>query len=166
VTQYAVHKVFNEWQAKEYSEKHGMTVTGIRAAHISGADKLIGSVDHVRCIVEPALGKAARFKFADTMRCVVHADDIAEVFARVALCEKPRYGLYNSGGETVSLAHLANMVRATLPSADISFENESGGESGSTAYRFDNSRLTEEFGIVFPPYRDRVQQMIEEVRSN
>lgn len=165
VTQYAVHKVFNEWQAKEYREKHGMTITGIRASHISGADKMIGSVDHVQCVVGPAQGRAVSLKYADTMRCVVHADDIAEVFAQVCLRDRPAHGLYNSGGETLSLAALAGMVRAQIPDADIRFDNETGGEALSTAYRFDNSRLTEEFGITFAPYAERVRQMIADARA-
>lgn len=163
--QYAVHKVFNEWQAHEYREKHGMCITGLRAAHIAGIDKLIGSVDHVQCIVEPAQGRGVEFEYRDTMRCVVHADDIADVFVRLALTERPKHGLYNSGGETLSLGELAGMVREVIPDADIAFRNETGGEESSTAYLFDDSRLVEEFGIRYPPYRERVRRMVDEVRS-
>jgi nucleoside-diphosphate-sugar epimerase len=54
--QYDVHKVFNEWQASEYANKHGMSVISVRVSNVAGADKTIGSVDHVACIVEPARG--------------------------------------------------------------------------------------------------------------
>ncbi|MDM0021790.1 NAD-dependent epimerase/dehydratase family protein [Variovorax saccharolyticus] len=162
--QYSVHKVFNEWQAKEYREKHGMCITGLRAAHISGGDKLIGSVDHVQCIVNPALGKRAVFDYRDRMRCIVYADDIAEVFVRLALKAQPEHPLYNSGGETLSLGKLADIVRKFLPEADISFEKESGGEALSGGYLFDNERLVREFGIQYPPYEQRVGRMIESVR--
>src|SRR6266481_3752430 len=30
--QYAMHKIFNEWQAQDYREKHGMEITAIRPA--------------------------------------------------------------------------------------------------------------------------------------
>jgi nucleoside-diphosphate-sugar epimerase len=166
VTQYAVHKVFNEWQAKEYREKHGMTITGLRAAHIAGTDKLIGSVDHVQCIVQPALGEKVVLEHRDRMRCVVHVDDIAEVFVTLALARRPQHALYNSGGETLSLGDLAGMVREVIPDADISFRNETGGEESSTAYMFDNRRLAEEFGISYAPYRERVAQMIDAVRAS
>ena len=46
----------NEWQALDYSEKYGMCITGIRGAYVTGPDKVRGSVDHVRCITEPARG--------------------------------------------------------------------------------------------------------------
>jgi nucleoside-diphosphate-sugar epimerase len=163
--QYAVHKVFNEWQAKEYREKHGMCITGVRAAHVSGADKVIGSVDHVECIVKPALGQKVRFPYRDTMRCVIHADDMAEVFVRIALAKKPEHPLYNSGGESLSLGEIAGMVKKVLPEAEIAFENETGGEENSTAYLFDNARLTTEFDVRFMPYEQRVAQMVASVRS-
>ena len=54
--QYDTHKVFNEWQAHEYRQKHGMTITCIRVTNVGGVDKVLGSVDHVECIVKPALG--------------------------------------------------------------------------------------------------------------
>jgi hypothetical protein len=34
--QYAAHKVFNEWQAKDYRDKYGMIITGVRPANVTG----------------------------------------------------------------------------------------------------------------------------------
>jgi nucleoside-diphosphate-sugar epimerase len=164
--QYAVHKVFNEWQAKEYREKHGMNVTGIRVAHAAAPDKLIGAIDHVQCIVNPALAKAVEFKFRDTRRCVVHVDDVAEIFVRVAAKETPDFPIYNTGGETLSLGEIADMVRYYVADADISFGSDHGGDEHSVAYRFDNSRLATEFGIAYRPYKERVGDMIETIRSS
>jgi nucleoside-diphosphate-sugar epimerase len=166
--QYAVHKVFNEWQAKEYRDKHGMRITAVRAANVSGVDKVLGSVDHVRCIVKPALGESVSFAHRDRMRCVVYADDIAEVFARIAQAPRPEHAIYNSGGETLSLGQIADLVRAVIPDADIGFEKETGGENepGAGAYLFSNDRLVSEFGIRYLPYAQRVAQMIESVRSS
>jgi nucleoside-diphosphate-sugar epimerase len=165
--QYAVHKVFNEWQAREYRDKHGMCITGVRAGNVSGVDKVLGSVDHVRCIVKPALGEAVSFPHRDRMRCVIYADDIAEVFAAIALKERPEHAIYNSGGQTLSLGEIAEMVRAVIPDADIRFDKDTGGihERGAAAYRYDNERLVREFGIRLRPYEQRVAQMIEMVRS-
>ena len=36
--QYAMHKAFNEWQAQDYVAKHGMVITGIRPANVTGPD--------------------------------------------------------------------------------------------------------------------------------
>ena len=164
--QYAVHKVFNEWQAKEYREKHGMCITAVRAGNVSGVDKILGSVDHVRCIIGPAVGEKVSFVYRDRMRCVIYADDMAEVFVRIALKTKPEHPVYNTGGETLSLGEIANMVRQHIPDADISFEKETGGkdEVGAAAYLYSHERLAKEFGIQYAPFEQRVPQMIELAR--
>ena len=70
--QYAMHKIFNEFQAQDYREKHGMVITGIRPANVTGPDKLFGSVDHVHCITAPARGKpvASRSATRCAARCM------------------------------------------------------------------------------------------------
>jgi len=163
--QYAVHKVFNEWQAHEYRTKHGMTITGIRIAHAAAPDKTVGAVDHVQCIVKPALGSPIRFPFQDTKRCLIHVDDVASITARIGCNLKPKHELYNTGGQTMSLGDLATVVKKHIPDAQISFEAELGGDEKSVAYRFDNSRLLDEFSIELPDYEQRVIQMIKESRS-
>jgi nucleoside-diphosphate-sugar epimerase len=163
--QYAMHKIFNEFQARDYAEKHGMVITGIRPANVTGPDKLFGSVDHVHCVTAPARGKPVTFPYRDAMRCPVHVDDVAEVFARVTAAEKPRHALYNTGGHPISLGELAEMVRGFIPEADIRFEQETGGRERSGTWLIDNSRLVEEFGVQYAPYRSRVLQIIDAVRA-
>jgi nucleoside-diphosphate-sugar epimerase len=132
---------------------------------VTGPDKLRGSVDHVNCITRPARGEAITFPFKDAMRIPVHVDDIAEVFVRVLMADKPAHGIYNSGGQTISLGALADMVRGFLPDAKISFEKETGGKAISGNYLIDNSRLVQEFGVQYRPFRDRVLQIINAVRT-
>jgi nucleoside-diphosphate-sugar epimerase len=164
--QYAKHKIVNEWQAQDYTEKFGMLITGIRPANVTGPDKVRGSVDHVNIITEPARGNAIRFPFKDAMRCPIHVDDIAEVFARVLLAEKPQHRIYNSGGVSISLGEIADIVRDYLPDAKIAFDKTSGGRDTSGNYRIDNARLVQEFGVQYRPYRERVLQIINEVRRD
>ena len=164
--QYAMCKIYNEWQAKDYADKYGMTITGIRPANVTGPDKVSGSVDHVNCITQSARGKPVSFPYRDAMRAPIHVDDIAEAFARVAVVEKPKYTLYNSGGHTISMGALADMVRKFIPDAKISFENETGGRERSGSFLIDNSRLIDEFGLQYAPFRQRVLQIINEVRKD
>jgi nucleoside-diphosphate-sugar epimerase len=163
--QYAMHKIFNEWQAQDYREKHGLEITAIRPANVTGNDKIVGSVDHVFCITNPARGKAVSFPYKDAMRCPIHVDDIAEVFARVVMADKPKNWVYNTGGTAISLGELAEIVRGFLPDAQITFDKETGGKELSGNYLIDNSRLVEEFGVQYRPYRERVLQIINEVRA-
>ena len=162
--QYAMHKIFNEWQAQDYIAKYGMSLTGVRPANVTGPDKVRGSVDHVRCITEPTRGRPITLPYKDYMRLPIHVDDIAEVFTRVLLADAPRYHLYNSGGTPISLGELADMVEGILPDAHIIFEHENGGKERSGTYLVDNSRLLEEFKIEYPPFRQRVLQIINDIR--
>ncbi len=162
--QYAVCKIFNEWQAKDYRDKYGMIITGLRPANVTGPDKLRGSVDHVNCIVQPARGKSVTFPHRDAMRCPIHVEDIAEVFARLIMAEKPKHAIYNSGGHAISLGDLAAMVREFLPDADIRFERDSGGREISGNFLIDNTRLVEEFAVQYAPFRSRVLEIINDIR--
>ena len=162
--QYGVHKVFNEWQAKEYREKHGMSVVSIRPGNVSGTDKLIGSVEHCAIIVRPAMGQKVVVDYRDRMRNVIHGDDAAEAFVRIGLADKPQHTIYNTGGEAFSMGRLAELVHQHIPEAQIEFEHETGGEERSTAYLLDNELLLSEFGLKFMPYEQRIPLMIDSVR--
>ena len=98
------------------------------------------------------------------MRLPIHVDDIAEIFVRVLLAGAPRHHIYNSGGTPISLGELADMVQELLPDAHLAFEHQEGGKARSGTYLVDNSRLLQEFKIEYPPFRQRVLQIINEIR--
>jgi|TARA_B110000196_G_C21033127_1_gene608588 nucleoside-diphosphate-sugar epimerase len=164
VSQYAINKTINEWQAHDYRRNYGMTISCIRPANVTGPDKKFGSIDHVNCMCQPARGTSVTFSHRDTMRCVIHVEDMAEVFARVVLKDKPAHETYNSGGATVSLGELAALVSEFLPDADIRFEQEEGGRAVSGNFLIDNSRVVEEFGVQYAPLRQRVKEVINDIR--
>lgn len=163
-TQYAVNKIINEWQADDYRRAYGMTITCIRPANVTGPDKKFGSIDHVNCMCQPARGKMVEFPHADAMRCVIHVEDMAEAFARVALSDKPKHTTYNSGGASISMGELAALVKEFLPQADIRFKAPSGGRAISGNFMIDNRRLVEEFGLQYKPLRQRVKEVINDIR--
>jgi nucleoside-diphosphate-sugar epimerase len=162
--QYAAHKIFNEGQARDYADKYGMSITGIRPANVTGPDKFRGSVDHANCIALPARGRAVHLPHGGLMRLLIHVNDIADIFVRVLMADAPKFRIYNSGGTPISLRELAEMVRGFIPGATISFADENGGRNLSGGYLLDNSRLTGEFGVRFPPLEQRVQDVIAEAR--
>ncbi|MBM3218221.1 MAG: NAD(P)-dependent oxidoreductase [Candidatus Rokubacteria bacterium] len=164
-SQYAMHKMFNEFQAQKYIKNYGMSIVGVRPANVTGPDKVRGSVDHVQIMVEAARGKPVHLPKKGLMRTLIHVEDIAEIFLRVLMAEAPRHHLYNSGGIPVSLGELAEIVRGFLPDAKITFA-EDGGREDSGNYLVDNSRLTKEFGIEFPGLHTRVLEVINDVRRS
>jgi len=162
-SQYAMHKAFNEFQARTYITNYGMSITGVRPANVTGPDKVRGSTDHVQIMVDAAREKPVHLPKKGLMRLLVHVEDMAEIFARVLLADAPRHSLYNSGGIPVSLGELADIVRGFLPGAQITFAEESGREDSGN-YLVDNSRLTKEFGIEYPGLHTRVLEVINDVR--
>jgi nucleoside-diphosphate-sugar epimerase len=164
-TQYAVNKIMNEYQAHDYRRAYGMAITCVRPANVTGPDKIFGSIDHVNCMCQPARGQSVTFSHADTMRCVIHVEDMAELFARVVISDAPKHETYSSGGTVVSLAELAALVREFLPDAEINFENETGGREVSGNFLIDNSRVIEEFGLQYAPLRQRVKEVINDIRA-
>jgi nucleoside-diphosphate-sugar epimerase len=162
-SQYAVHKIFNEFQARKYIKNYGMSITGVRPANVTGPDKVRGSTDHVQLITGAARGGVVHLPKKGLMRLLIHVEDIAEVLARVLLADAPQHEIYNSGGAPISLGELADLVREFLPDAKITFAHE-GGREESGNYLVDNSRLRKEFGIEYPPLRTRVGEIINDVR--
>src|SRR5437667_5006367 len=162
-SQYAMHKIFNEFQARKYIKNYGMSITGVRPANVTGPDKVRGSTDHVQIMTEGARGRPVHLPKKGLMRLLIHVEDVAEVFARVLLAEAPRHALYNSGGIPVSLGELADIVRGFLPDAQITFAEE-GGREDSGNYLVDWSRLAKEFGIEYPGLQTRVLDVINDVR--
>jgi nucleoside-diphosphate-sugar epimerase len=162
-SQYAVHKIFNEFQARKYIKNYGMSITGVRPANVTGPDKVRGSTDHVQLITGAARGGVVHLPKKGLMRLLIHVEDIAEVFSRVLLADAPQHEIYNSGGTPISLGELADLVREFLPDAKIAFAHE-GGREESGNYLVDNSRLRKEFGIEYPPLRTRVGEIINDVR--
>jgi nucleoside-diphosphate-sugar epimerase len=164
-SQYAMHKIFNEFQARKYIKNYGMSIVGVRPANVTGPDKVRGSVDHVQIMTEAARGKPVHLPQKGLMRLLVHVEDMAEIFMRVLLAEAPRHSLYNSGGIPVSLGELADVVRGFLPEAQITFAQE-GGREDSGNYLVDWSRLAKEFGIEYPGLHTRVLEVINDVRRH
>jgi nucleoside-diphosphate-sugar epimerase len=162
-SQYAVHKIFNEFQARKYIKNYAMSITGVRPANVTGPDKVRGSTDHVQLMTDAARGKPVHLPRKGFMRLLIHVEDIAEVFARVLLADAPQHALYNSGGSPVSLGELADIVRQYLPDAQITFAEE-GGREESGNYLVDWSRLAKEFGIEYPGLHTRVLEVINDVR--
>ena len=164
-SQYAGCKIFNEFQAKQYIQAYGMSITGIRPANVTGPDKVRGSTDHVQCITLPAGGEPVKFPLKSLMRLPIHVEDISEAFVRVLLADTTHYSIYNSGGTPISLGDLADMVREFIPEAKITFDDE-GGLEKSGNYLVDNSRLLQEFELEYAPFRTRVLEIINDMRRD
>ncbi len=164
-SQYAMHKRFNEFQAQQFNEVYGMSITGIRPANVTGPDKVRGSTDHVQCVTLPAADRPVSFPKAGLMRLPVHVDDVAEAFVRVTLVDQSHHPIYNTGGYPISLGDLAAVVKKFLPEAQITFDSQDGKEDSGN-YLADNNRLLGEFELEYPPLEQRILQIINDIRKD
>lgn len=80
--------------------------------------------------------------------------------------EKPAHRVYNSGGTSISLGEIAEIVRSFLPDAKIHFRSERGAKETNSTYLLDNTRLLSEFEVQYPPFRERVCQIINAIRQD
>ena len=88
-------------------------------------------------------------------------EDVLDLYAEPF--DSTQHPVYNSGGTPISLGALADLVGEFLPDAQITFDSEGGLEESSN-YLVDNSRLMSEFELEYPPFRQRVLEIINEVR--
>ena len=164
-TQYAVNKIINEWQAHDYRRAYGMTITCIRPANVTGPDKKFGSIDHVNCMCQPARGQSVDLP---SRRCDALRDPRrghgGGIRARAARRQAEAHDLQFRRGTRSASASWQASVREFLPDADIRFEAETGGRAISGNFLIDNRRLIEEFGLQYKPLRQRVKEVINDIR--
>jgi hypothetical protein len=67
-------------------------------------------------------------------------------------------------GTAMGPGDLAGIVRGYLPDARITFEQETGGKAIFGNHLIGNSRLIQEFGVQYRPFRQHPPQITNEVR--
>ncbi len=72
-SQYAVHKIFNEFQAWKYIKNDGMSITSVRPANVTGPDKVRGSTDHVELMVDAAHSRPVHAQPTEVIHSGHHA---------------------------------------------------------------------------------------------
>lgn len=156
---YGMMKVLNEFTAQKYVKKHGVSIACTRPPVVFGHGRKRGSVLWAEDFATlPALGKPVTLPFpAQTRDCWIYVDDCAEQIVGLSLKPRISHFAYNNGGETVTAAELAGIVRRWLPDAIISFD-----ESRPTTPlidRMSGKRLEEEINF-------RPRSLIEGVRAH
>jgi len=121
---YGVMKLLNEFVASKYVQKHGISIACLRPPVVFGHGRKRGAVlwsEHF--ISYPAVGRPVTLPFPpETHDSWIYKDDCAEQFVRLALKPSIGYLAYNTGGETISAARMAEIIRGWLPEADIRFD--------------------------------------------
>jgi nucleoside-diphosphate-sugar epimerase len=162
---YGVMKILNEFMARKYVQKHGVSIASARPPVVFGYGRKRGSVLWAEDFASaPALGNPVTLPFPSFTRDTwIYVDDCAEQLVLLAL--KPALGhfAYNNGGACVTAGQLADMVCRWIPDARIGFD-----ESQPTTPLIDwqdGTRLIDEIGFTPRPLEQGIRAHINEARA-
>jgi UDP-glucose 4-epimerase len=161
---YGVMKILDEFMARKYIEKYGISIACTRPAVVFGHGRKRGSVLWAEAFAtEPALGRVANLPFSRRSRDTwIYKDDCAEQLVRLAVRPSLSSFAYNNGGASVTAEELAAAVRQWLPNARFEFD-----ESKPTTPlidRQDGTRLATEIDFKPRTLLEGVREHINEAR--
>jgi nucleoside-diphosphate-sugar epimerase len=144
---YGVMKILDEFMARKYIEKYGISLACVRPAVVFGHGRRRGSVLWAEDFASrPAKGETARLPFSRHSRETwIYKDDCAEQLVRLALKPKLEHFAYNNGGAYASGEEIAAAVKHWLPEAQIEFD-ESKPRTPLIDWQ-DGRRLEQEIGF-------------------
>jgi nucleoside-diphosphate-sugar epimerase len=161
---YGMTKSVNDYSAKQYINKHGLDLRAVRICTVFGHGRVTGATGMIGGLLMslPAIGKPVSMPFhQDEQSPMIHAEDAAEIFVRVALAEKLNHSIYISGGTMCSIKDMAEIVKEFIPDADIT----TGDQVVPHVYNLDNSRMLADLGYEIAPLRQRILDHINDART-
>jgi UDP-glucose 4-epimerase len=163
---YAVMKLLNEHMGRRYVARNGASIVCTRPPVVFGHGRKRSAVmwaEHFAS--KPAVGQPVTLPFSpDSRDTWIYKDDCAEQLIRLALKPTLTHFAYNSGGQCVSAAELAAIVKRWLPDAQINFA--SNGTSTPLIDNQDGTRLVREIDFVPRPLEEGVRAHINEARAS
>jgi nucleoside-diphosphate-sugar epimerase len=161
---YGMTKTANDFAAGKYISQFGLDIRGVRICTVFGHGRTTGMTGMIGGLMVslPAVGKPIDLPFdPDEASPMIHAEDAAEIFVRVALSDSLRHNVYLSGGHLATIRDMTNIVRQYIPDAKITL----GDRKVPHVYLVDNSRMLADIGYEMPPLEYRVLEHINEARA-
>ncbi len=164
VNVYGMTKAANDFAALKYTDLYGLDLRGVRICTVFGHGRVTGMTGIIGGLLMslPAIGQPISMPFhQDELSPMIHAEDAAEIFVRVALAETLNHPIYISGGHLCNIGEMADIVRSIIPDAQIS----TGDQAVPHIYRVDNSRMLADLGYELAPLRVRILEHINDARQ-
>ncbi len=164
VNVYGMTKAANDFAAGKYIDRYGLDIRGVRICTVFGHGRVTGMTGMIGGLLMslPAIGRPVSMPFhPDEASPMIHAEDAAEIFVRVALSEGLNHRLYISGGSLATIGDVADIVRGIIPDADIT----TGDQPVPHVYLVDNSRMLADVGYELAPLQVRVLEHINDARA-
>lgn len=160
---YGMTKATNDFAAAKYRSNYGVDIRGVRICTVFGHGRVTGMTGMIGGLMMslPAVGEPVSMDFnPQEASPMIHAEDAAEIFVRVALGDQLNHHLYISGGHLATIADVADIVRSFIPEAQIT----TGARPVPHVYLVDNSRMLADIGYEMPPLQTRVLEHINDAR--
>ena len=161
---YGVMKILDEFMARKYVAKHGISIACTRPAVVFGHGRKRGSVLWAEAFAtQPALGRVG-LPFSRLSRDTwIYKDDCAEQLVRLALKPSLSHFAYNNGGASVTAEEMAAAVRHWLPDAQFKFDETKPTHAADRPAG--RARIEAETGFAPRPLLDGVRAHINEARK-
>lgn len=154
---YGWQKQINEATAARYQMKHGLRCVGLRISSVYGPGRVVGLTAGITQIIESAArGEEVRSPYPpDYESSLVHVDDVCVALAELVTAAHPAHDVYNTGGESATVAQVADMIRELHPLVEVKYEPD--GVNRPHVSRVSGTRLREEFRLRVPGLRERIR---------
>jgi nucleoside-diphosphate-sugar epimerase len=160
---YGMTKAANDFAAATYQQRFGLDLRGVRICTVFGHGRVTGMTGLIGGLLAslPAVGEPVDLPFhPDEASTMIHAQDAAEIFVRIALADELRHPVYISGGHLATVGEMADIVREIIPGARIT----TGERSVPHVYLVDNSRMLADIGYEIAPLRVRLLEHVDDAR--
>lgn len=117
---YGETKVFAEFIADWFHQKHGLETIGLRYCMVFGQARQRGNGQFATELInKPALGEKGTVQYGDTAPCWIYVEDAARATVLATQCPDPTDRVFTIGGDIRSLADCLAYVRTLIPDADV-----------------------------------------------
>lgn len=120
---YGAGKVYLEHLGAHYAARYGLVVAGLRPSIVDGWGRRRGASAFTGEFVDRvAAGEPVTVGFGDARVSLVYVDDVAAQFLALLDADPARFErrrFFNTGGDTVTVRELVDVVRRLVPEARI-----------------------------------------------
>lgn len=167
---YGGGKVYLEHLGHHYAERYGLVVAGLRPSIVYGWGRQRGaSVFAGEMVDRSVAGEPVTVGSGNARVSVVYVDDVADQMVALLDAEPARFSrhrFFNTGGDTVTVRELAEVVRRVVPGARIEVRSDGERDVGGLAASVSDRSLVEEIGVRrrFTPIEVGVREHAAAVR--
>lgn len=168
---YGAGKVYLEQLARRYTDAFGTLIVGMRPSIVYGPGRRTGASSFAGNLVEkPALGEPARTHSGNARVSLVYVEDVAEQFLALTRVDPScfeRHRFFNTGGDSCTIAELAEVVRRVIPGAQIEVTCGDEQDVAGLAATVSDQTMVEVIGYRrrFTPLEVGVREHVKTVRA-